>query len=99
LSIIGSAVVRGPLTVEGPLTVAGNILVRGPFTAAQIGRVPPDDPSLRVRKEENTFYGPLTVRGPLTVYGDLEVRGPLTVDGTAAAAGSIDAEGPIVQRR
>jgi cytoskeletal protein CcmA (bactofilin family) len=99
MSIIGSAVVRGPVTVEGSLTVAGDILVRGPLTAARVRRVPPDDPSLHVRKEENTFYGPLTVRGPLTVYGNLEVRGPLIVDGPVAAVGSIDAEGPIVQRR
>ena len=99
LSINGSLVVLGPVTVDGSLTVAGDIYARGPITAAWIERIPPDDPAVRRRWEENTVRGPLTVHGPLIVHGDLEVHGPITVGGPAGAVGHVAAEGPITERR
>ncbi|CAB3751884.1 hypothetical protein [Paraburkholderia humisilvae] len=97
LSIIGSAVVRGPVTVDGPLKVGGNLAVHGPLTAERVAQLEPDDADRRAG--DNNYYGPLTVHGPLVVHGDLEVRGPLVVKGPAGAVGRIDVDGPITERR
>jgi cytoskeletal protein CcmA (bactofilin family) len=96
LNILGSAVVRGPVTVEGPLKVGGNLAVHGPLTAERVAQLQPDEAQRRAG--DNNFYGPLTVKGPLVVRGDLEVRGPLTVKGPAGAVGKIDVDGPITER-
>ncbi|MBB3181784.1 hypothetical protein [Variovorax sp. Sphag1AA] len=93
--VSGSLLVMGPVTVDGSVTVSGNVHVRGPLTAAWLAQVPP----AQAYRGKKVIRGPLTVHGSLVVQGDLEVRGPLTSDGPVGAVGSIDAEGPIVERR
>ena len=98
LTIGGSLVVQGPVTVRGSLSVAGDILVHGPLTAVWLERLPRDIPTLRMRRGQKTFHGPLTVHGALLVRGNLEVHGPLIVDGPVSAVGPINAEGPVQER-